>query len=123
MRMDVAPARRGLLELLAELAHEHVDRPVAAHHRVAPQARVDLLALEHPSLGHRQQLDQLELATREVEARAADERLEAVSSYLDLARAQRLGLGAARGRPAPAHDALSTRDDLLPGTRLGHPGI
>src|SRR3954454_24051714 len=29
VRVDVPPPRRGLLELLAELADEHVDRPVA----------------------------------------------------------------------------------------------
>ena len=55
--VDVAPARRGLLELLAQLAHEHVDRAVAAGHRVAPDALVDLLALEHAALGPGEQLD------------------------------------------------------------------
>src|SRR4051812_49887061 len=39
--VDVAPARRHPLELLAQLAHEDVDRAVAVHHRVAPHALVD----------------------------------------------------------------------------------
>ena len=48
--VDVAPARRDSLELGPQLAHEHVDRTVAAHHRVPPHALVDLLAFEHPSV-------------------------------------------------------------------------
>src|SRR5690242_15603716 len=44
VRVDVAPARRDTLELLAQLAHEDVDRAVAVDHRVAPHALVDLLA-------------------------------------------------------------------------------
>ena len=90
MGVDVAPARRGLLQLQAQLAHEHVDRAVAAHHRVAPQARVDLLALEHASVGRGEQLYQLELAPSEVEAGADHECLELVHADLDLARQQRL---------------------------------
>ena len=88
--------RRGLLELLAQLAHEHVDRAVAADHRVAPQPRVDLLALEHAALGRGEQLDQLELAAGEVDAVLADEGLEAVGADLDLAGAAR---GATSARP------------------------
>src|SRR5258708_17801746 len=72
--MDVAPARRGLLELLAQLADEHVDGAVPAHHRVAPEPRVDLLALEHATLGGRQQLDQLELAAAQGPAAVPPER-------------------------------------------------
>ena len=68
VRVDVAPARRRLLELLAQLAHEDVDRAVAVGHRVAPDALVDLLALEHLALGLGEQLDQLELAPRQVDA-------------------------------------------------------
>ena len=45
VRVDVPPLRRGALELLAQLADEHVDRAVAVRHRVAPHALVDLLAL------------------------------------------------------------------------------
>ena len=56
VRVDVAPVRRRLLELLAQLAHEDVDRAVAAGHRVAPDALVDLLALEHAALGRGEQL-------------------------------------------------------------------
>src|SRR4051794_17192033 len=40
VRVDVAPAGRRLLELLAQLAHEDVDRAVAARHRVAPHALI-----------------------------------------------------------------------------------
>ena len=123
MGVDVAPARRGPLELLAELAHEHVDRAVAANHRVAPQARVDLLALEHPTLGGGEELDQLELAPGQVEALAGDEGLEAVGADLDLAGLQRLDLGAAAGAPAASRDALHASDDLLGVARLGDPVI
>src|SRR5690242_15813223 len=105
MRVDVAPARRGLLELLAQLAHEHIDRAVAADHRVAPQPRVDLLALEHPPVSGGEQLDELELAPGEVEACIADERLESVRANLDLARDQWYRFGAAGRAPAPARHA------------------
>src|SRR5882762_10901925 len=54
MGVDVRPARRRLLELLAELADEDVDRAVATSHRVAPHPLVDLLALEHTAFGGRQ---------------------------------------------------------------------
>ena len=66
--------RRRLLELLAQLAHEHVDRAVAAGHRVAPDPLVDLLALEHAALGVGEQLDQLELAPRQVDRAAVRRR-------------------------------------------------
>src|SRR3954453_20647368 len=82
VRVDVAPVRRDALELLAQLAHEHVHRAVAVRHRVAPHALVDLLALEHLAGGLGQQLQELELAAREVEALPADERLELVAPDL-----------------------------------------
>src|SRR4051794_2514189 len=59
VRVDVAPPRRRLLELLAQLADEHVDRPVAARHRIAPRTLVDLLAREHPALCSGQQLEEI----------------------------------------------------------------
>ena len=113
VRVDVAPARRRALELLAQLADEDVDRAVAVDHRVAPDPLVDLLALEHLALGLGEQLDQLELAAREVDRPAADEGLELVGADLDLAdddralvgRAPRRACGGARpprrGRSAP----------------------
>ena len=53
VRVDVAPVRRAALELRAQLAHEHVDRAVAARHRVAPHVLVDRLALQHAALRRR----------------------------------------------------------------------
>src|ERR1700722_14048863 len=88
--MDVAPLRRPPLELLAELADEHVDRAVAADHRVAPQPLVDELALEYATTRGGEQLDQLELAPREVDAHPANEGLILVAVDLDLAREHRL---------------------------------
>src|SRR3954462_5522741 len=104
VRVDVPPPRRRLLELLAQLADEHVDRPVAARHRVAPHALVDLLALEHATLGRGEQLDQLELAPREIDGHLADVRLEAIGADLDLAGADRRALLARLGPASPAHD-------------------
>ena len=54
--VDVAPARRQLVELLAQLADEDVDRAVAVRHRVAPHALVDLLARDHLAAGAGEQL-------------------------------------------------------------------
>ncbi len=96
--VDVAPAGRALLQLLAQLADEDVDRAVAVGHRVAPDPLVDRLALEHLALGVGEQLQQLELAPGQVEAAAADEGLELVGADLQLAGDQRPGLGARRGR-------------------------
>src|SRR3954470_7833329 len=97
VRVDVAPARRRALELLAQLAHEDVDRAVAVDHRVATDALVDLLALEHLALGVGEELDQLELAAREVDRRAGDERLELVRADLQLADRHRRGRAARLG--------------------------
>src|SRR5215211_1684439 len=70
VRVDVAPARRGPLELLPQLAHEDVDGAVAVDHGVAPHPLVHLLPLEDLPLGVGEELDELELAPREIDARA-----------------------------------------------------
>src|SRR5690242_7568978 len=70
--VDVAPPRRDELELGPQLAHEHVDRAVAAGHGVAPHALVDVLALEHAPVGGGQLTEQLELLARERCALLAD---------------------------------------------------
>src|SRR6478672_2483308 len=90
--VDVAPAGGALLQLLAQLADEDVDRAVAVGHRVAPDPLVDGLPLEHLALGLGQQVKELELATGEVEAAAADEGLELIGANLELAGDQRAGL-------------------------------
>src|SRR5918999_4017887 len=123
VRVDVAPPGRRALELLAQLAYEDVNRPVAVDHRVAPHALVDLLALEHLSLGVGQQLDQLELAAREVDRLVAGERLELVGPDLDLADRHRLGDRPRLGPLAAPHDRLHTGDQLLRVARLGHPVV
>src|SRR5436190_1758242 len=66
--VDVDPAGRSLLELLAHLADEDVDRAVAVGHPVAPDLLVDLLAREDLAHRARQQAQDLEFAAREVEA-------------------------------------------------------
>src|SRR3954452_1244528 len=98
--VDVAPARRGALELLTQLAHEDVDRAVAVDHRVAPHALVDLLARQHLAGSVGEELDELELAPREVHARVRHERLELVGPDLELAGHDRADLDA-RGLRAP----------------------
>src|SRR5436305_14360361 len=60
--VDVGPARRALLQLLAQLADEDVDRAVAVGHRVAPDPPVWLLPLEHLAALLGEQVEQLELA-------------------------------------------------------------
>ena len=122
--VDVAPVGRDALELLAQLAHEHVDRAVAADHRVAPQPLVDELALEHaPARGRR--------AARSARTRAASGRCSR--------RARRPGTGRGGSRPRPraparpsldglepaaaAHDRLDARDQLLGMAGLGQPVV
>src|SRR5215218_7276053 len=85
VRVDVAPVRRDLLELLAQLAHEDVHRPVAVDHRVAPDALVDLLAGDDLTAEVAEERDQLELAAGEVHAAAGREGLELVPPDLELA--------------------------------------
>src|SRR4051794_17817124 len=83
--VDVAPARRGALELGPQLAHEDVDAPIAVNHGVAPHALVDLLALHDLALGLREELDQLVLAARELHRDPGDEGLELIRADLYLA--------------------------------------
>src|SRR6185295_12261603 len=54
--VDVAPHRRDLLQLRAQLAHEDIDRAVAVGHLITPHALVDLAALEHLAGGLGEQL-------------------------------------------------------------------
>src|SRR6476660_1302484 len=110
--MYVAPPRRALLQLLAQLADEDVDRAVAMGHRISPHPLVDRLALQHLALGLGEQVQQLELAAGQVEAAAADEGLELVCPDLQLGGEKRAGLLA--GAPATA----AARDRLDPGHRL-----
>src|SRR5262249_35787551 len=72
-------------EPLAKLANEDVDGPVAVGHRVAPDLLVDLLALDHLTVGLGEELEQLELASGETDALAADESLVLVGPDLELA--------------------------------------
>ena len=65
-------------------------------HRVAPDALVDLFALEHGALGPGERLEQLELAAREAEAATGDEGLKLIRADLELAG----GDGAAARRQA-----------------------
>ena len=60
VRVHVDPAGRDGLELVAQLAHEHVDGAIAARHREPPDPLVDLLALEHAPVGRREQPQELE---------------------------------------------------------------
>src|SRR3954452_10785673 len=106
VRVDVAPPRRRLLELLAQLAHEDVDRPVAAGHRIAPDALVDLLALQHAALGVGEQLDQLDLPAVQIDRALPDEGLELIAADLDLAGAHRDGRRRRLRPPAPPRDGL-----------------
>src|SRR5215208_1804738 len=50
---------------------DDVGGAVAVHHRVAPHPLVDLLALQHLALGVGEQLDELELAARQIDRPAA----------------------------------------------------
>jgi hypothetical protein len=121
--VDVEPPRRARLELLAQLAHEHVHRPVAVRHRVAPHALVDLLAGEHLPACLSEELYELVLAAREVEALTADERLELVGPYLELTRLERPSLDRRARALAPPYHRLDSSDHLLGMGRLVDPVI
>ena len=121
--VDVAPARRALLQLLAQLADEDVDRAVAVGHRVAPDPLVDRLALEHLALGVGKQLQQLELATGQVKAAIADEGLELVGADLQLAGDEGTGLGIGAAAATAAGDGLDPRHHLLRVAGLADPVV
>src|SRR6201995_3190323 len=115
MGVDVAPARRVFLQLLAQLSDEDVDRAVAVSHRIAPDALIDLLALEHLAARLHEQLQQLELTPREVEAlpAAPTNGGNGPGAPPPPPRHQRPALAAHDGAAAPADDGLHPRDDLL----------
>src|SRR5207302_7671453 len=113
VRVDVAPTRRGRLELLPKLPDEDVDRAIAVRHRVAPHALIDLLALEHLPVRLGEQLDQLELAPGQVEVLPADEGLELIGADLQLAGHHRPAVGAGARTLAATDDSLHARDYLL----------
>ena len=92
-------------------------------HRVAPDRLVDLLALEHLALSLRQQLEQLELAPRQVDAAAAHERLELIRADLQLAGHQRARLDPRGGALAAPHHGLDAREHLLGVARLRDPVV
>ena len=121
--VDVLPARREPLQLRAQLANEDVDRAVAVRHRVAPDALVDLLALDHPAGGLGEHLHELELAPGQLEAVAGDERLELVGADLDLAGDDRALLLADAAAAAAADDGLDPRHHLLGVRRLRDPVV
>ncbi len=116
--------RRGLLELLAQLAHEHVHRAVAAHHRVAPQARIDLLALQHTAL-RRQASSSISSNSRRVSSRLlpptnAWKRSERISTSPAITGFDSVRpLARRRRRTTPLHAS----DDLLGVTWLGDPVV
>src|SRR5262245_64638677 len=113
MGVDVVPTGRSLLELLAKLADEDVDRAVAVGHRISPHPLVDRLALEDLAFGLGQQLQQLELTPRQVEARARDEGLETVGADLELTGDHRPGLELGTSATATAKNRLDPRHDLF----------
>src|ERR1700744_6060937 len=121
--VDVLPLGGALLQLLAQLADEDVDRAIAVGHRVAPDPLVDGLALEYLSLGAGEQVQQLELAPGQVEAVAGDEGLEAVGADLELAGEDRRGLGLVAPATVAAGHRFDPRDRLLRMGGLGDPVV
>src|SRR5258708_7246484 len=113
MGVGVAPTRGAPFELLAQLADEDVNRTIALGHRVAPDPLVDRLALEHLALGVGEQVQQLELATGEVEAVAAHEGLKLIGADLELSGNQRARLGIRTPAAAAARHRFDAGDDLL----------
>ena len=92
-------------------------------HGVAPDALVDLLALQDLALGLGEQLDQLELAPGELDGDPAHERLELVGTDLDLADRHRRLVDAHVGALAAPDDGLDASDQLFRVAGLGHPVV
>jgi hypothetical protein len=108
---------------VAQLAHEHVDRPVTARHRVAPHGLVDLLAREHPAIGGGEQAQQLVLLARQRGRPSVRARVEPVRADLQLAGDDRLLHDRQlAGAPAPQH-RLDAREQFLGVARLGDPVV
>src|SRR3954471_21524189 len=121
--VDVGPARRALLQLVAQLADEDVNRAVAVGHRVAPDLLVDLLPLEHLAAFLGEQVEQLELAAGEVEWLLAGEGLETVGANPQLAGVEGRARGLAAAAGMAAADGFDPGDRLLGMAGLGHPVV
>src|SRR5215204_420561 len=111
--VDVVPARRAMLKLGTQLSHEHVHGAVAVDHGVAPDAAIDLVALEHLAGVIGEHLEELELAAREVEALPRHVDLESIGPDLEVAGDQWSGVWASTPAPVAADDRLDPRHDLL----------
>ena len=92
-------------------------------HRVAPHALVDLLALQDLTLGLGQQLDELVLASGQLDRDAGHERLELVGADFDLTDHDRGRLDPHVGALAPADDRFDAGDQLFRVAGLGDPVV
>ncbi len=86
--VDEAPVGHDALELAAELAHVHVDRPVSRSQLATPNRFVELLARDDHTRSHHERHEQLVLAHRQREGPPAGQHEPVVQPDLELAGVQ-----------------------------------
>src|SRR5207247_3489199 len=116
--VDERVARSAPVDLLPELPHEDVHRPVAMGRAPAPDTLQELVPREHPALLAGKGVDQTELRRRQLGARSVDVGLDVVRvepELLDLDRVTPARRGLAHPAPGGCPDA---RGELLERERL-----
>ena len=102
-------ARRPSLDLVAELAHEDVDGPVAVRLPAAPDLLEQLVARDHPAVLERERVEEPELGWRQLDALAVDVRLDVSRVDPELLDLDRLAALRRPGRERRAGPPTRTR--------------
>src|SRR5215470_7550294 len=111
--MDEGVARRASVDLLAQLAYEHVDRAVAVGRSTSPDPLEELVAGQDAALLARERVQEPELGGGQIGARAVHVCLDVVGVEPKLL--DRDGVAATRLRvadPAPGSSSYAGRELL-----------
>jgi hypothetical protein len=117
-RLDERVARGAPIDLLAQLANEHVDGSVAMRRPAAPDALEELVAREHATGLAREGVDEAELGRRELGTLPVDIRLDVVGIEAQLLDLDLVSTTRLRFAHASARCCANTRGELLHRERL-----
>ena len=110
--------RRVAVDLLAQAAHEHIDRTVAMRLAPPPHFLQQLVARDDATAVERERVEQLELGRRQLGAAAVDERLHLARVDAELLDLDRLAAPFLGGPHAAPRRGADTRDELAHRERL-----